>query len=169
MELGYLGTQLNSCMWILHFLPDSVLLFFTNALLIAGIVLVVAGLFAQRIPLIWKYQLPFKIAGLVLFAAGIYFRGGYAVEMDWREKVEQAEQQARAAEQKANELNEKLDKVTKERNALLKKKSQVIIQQVDNVVVDPRCVNLPKEFISIHNEAARMNEAVDALRKGQQK
>ena len=153
-------------MWILHLLPDSVLLFFTNALLILGIVLVIAGLFAQRIPVIWKYQLPFKIAGLILFATGIYFRGGYAVEMDWREKVEQAEAQARAAEQQAAELGEKLAKITKERDALLKKKPQVIIQRVDHVQIDPRCEKLPQEFIDIHNEAARMNQAIEELRKG---
>lgn len=153
-------------MWILHFLPDGILLFFTNALLVLGIVLVIAGLFAQRIPVIWKYQLPFKIGGLILFAAGIYFRGGYAVEMEWRERVEEAQAQVQEAEQRAHQYSDELEKVKRERDALLKRKSDVIIQRVDNVVVDPRCVNLPQEFINIHNDAARMNEAIDQLRKG---
>lgn len=156
-------------MWILHFLPDSILLFFTNALLVLGILLVIAGLFAQRIPVIWKYQLPFKIAGLVLFAAGIYFRGGYAVEMDWRERVDEAQQQVLDAQQQAHYYSDQLEKVKRERDALLKKKGEVIIQRVDNVVIDPRCKNLPKEFIDIHNDAARMNEAIEALRKGTSK
>lgn len=153
-------------MWILHFLPDSILLFFTNALLVLGIAFAVAGLFAQRIPVIWKYQLPFKIAGLVLFAAGVYFRGGYAVEMDWREKVTEAQEQVKEAEQRAHQYSDELDRVKKERDALLKRKGEVIIQRVDNVVIDPRCEKLPKEFIEIHNDAARMNEAIEELRKG---
>ena len=153
-------------MWILHFLPDSVLLFFTNALLVLGIVLVIAGLFAQRIPLVWKYQLPFKIGGLILFAAGIYFRGGYAVEMEWRERVDEARAQVQEAEQRAHQYSDELEKVKRERDALLKRKSDVIIQRVDNVVIDPRCKNLPQEFINIHNDAARMNEAIEQLRKG---
>lgn len=156
-------------MWILHFLPDSILLFFTNALLVLGIVLVIAGLFAQRIPVIWKYQLPFKIAGLMLFASGIYFRGGYSVEMDWRERVEEARAQVQEAEQRAHQYSDELERVKRERDALLKKKGEVIIQRVDNVVIDPRCKNLPKEFIDIHNDAARMNEAIEALRKGTSK
>ena len=153
-------------MWILHFLPDSILLFFTNALLILGLGLVVAGLFAQRIPVIWKYQLPFKIAGLVLFAAGIYFRGGYAVEMDWREKVTEAQERVKEAEQRAHQYSDELNRVTKERDALLKRKGQVIIEQVDRIKIDPRCEKLPQEFINIHNEAAKMNEAIEELRKG---
>ena len=153
-------------MWILHFLPDSILLFFTNALLILGLGLVVAGLFAQRIPVIWKYQLPFKIAGLVLFAAGIYFRGGYAVEMDWREKVTEAQERVKEAEQRAHQSSDELNRVTKERDALLKRKGQVIIEQVDRIKIDPRCEKLPQEFINIHNEAAKMNEAIEELRKG---
>ena len=153
-------------MWILHFLPDSVLLFFTNALLLVGIALVVAGLFAQRIPVIWKYQLPFKIGGLILFAAGIYFRGGYAVEMDWREKVEEAQARVKEAEQRAHEYSDELNRMTRERDALLKRKGQVIIEQVDHIRIDPRCEKLPQEFIDIHNEAARMNEAIEELRKG---
>ena len=153
-------------MWILHFLPDGFILFVTNALLLLGIALVIAGLFAQRIPVIWKYQLPFKIVGLILFAAGIYFRGGYAVEMDWREKVTEAQARVQEAEQRAHEYSDELNRMTRERDALLKRKGQVIIEQVDHIRIDPRCEKLPQEFIDIHNEAARMNEAIEELRKG---
>jgi hypothetical protein len=70
-------------MWILHFLPDAVILWFTNLLLFAGVAITVAGFFIHRIPfpLIYQYQLPFKIVGVVLLVLGVYFRGGYAIEM----------------------------------------------------------------------------------------
>ena len=153
-------------MWILHLLPDSFLLFVTNALLILGIVLVVAGLVVQRIPVLWRYQLPFKIAGLVVFAAGIYFRGGLSVEQDWRERVAQAQSQVREAEQRAQDYSDQLEKITRERDALLKRRGQVIIEQVDRVVIDPRCEKLPQEIIDIHNDATRMNLVLEELRRG---
>jgi hypothetical protein len=67
-------------MWILQFLPDAVILWFCNILLLIGIGLTVLGFFVHKIPLLYQYQLPFKIAGVLLLAAGVYFRGGYAVE-----------------------------------------------------------------------------------------
>lgn len=153
-------------MWILHFLPDSFLLFVTNAVLVLGIVLALAGLVVQRIPLLWRYQLPFKLLGLVFFAAGVYFRGGYGVEMEWRERVKEAQAQVQEAEQRAHQYSDELDKMTRERNALLKRGAQVITEQVDRIVIDPRCEKLPKEFISIHNDAARMNETIEQIRRG---
>jgi hypothetical protein len=153
-------------MWILHLLPDSLLLFFTNALLTLGIVLVLAGLVVQRIPLMWRYQLPFKLAGLVLFAAGVYFRGGYGVEMDWRERVAEVQEQVKQAEQRADQYSNELEKISRERNGLLKRKSQVVIEQVDRVVIDTQCERLPRDIINLHNDAARMNQAIEELRKG---
>ena len=65
-------------MWILHFLPDTLLIWFCNLLLLAGIAATVAGWFAHKIPLVYQYQLPLKIAGGVLLALGVYLRGGLA-------------------------------------------------------------------------------------------
>ncbi len=80
-------------MWILHFLPDALILWFCNILLLTGIVLTVAGFFVHRIPfpLLWQYQLPFKVLGIALLVLGVYFRGGYAVEAEWRERVAEVE------------------------------------------------------------------------------
>lgn len=153
-------------MWILHLLPDSFLLFVTNALLALGTVLVLAGLVVQRIPLLWRYQLPFKIIGLLLFAAGVYYRGGLAVEQDWRQRVDEVQQQVKEAEQRAHQYNNELEKVTRERDGLRKRGTQVITEQVDRIVIDPRCEKLPKDIINLHNEAARMNEAIEQLRRG---
>ena len=152
-------------MWILHLLPDSLLLFFTNALLLIGTVLVVAGLVAQRIPVVWRYQLPFKIAGLVLFAAGIYFRGGLSVEQDWRERVREVQAQVQEAEQRAHQYSDELEKMSRQRDELLKRKGRVIIEQVDHVVIDPRCEKLPPEIVNIHNDATRMNIVIEEMRK----
>ena len=154
-------------MWILHFLPDSVILWFTNLLLLTGIVATVAGLFAHRIPLIWQYQLPFKIAGIALLALGVYFRGGYAIEMQWRERVKEVEAQLEVAKQESAKVNTVVETKVVTKTQVVKEKADTLIQYVDREVV--REVNncpIPKEVIDVHNEAAQMNRAIEQQRKG---
>jgi hypothetical protein len=159
-------------MLILHFLPDSLILWFCNIVLLLGAVLTVAGFFAHRIPVIWQYQLPFKVLGIALLSAGVYFRGGYSVEMAWRERVTELEAklaQAREASEKVNTVVQ-TRVVTKTR--VIKEKADTIVQYVDRdreiVKFDTTCP-VPREAIDVHNEAARMNRAVEELRQGARK
>ena len=161
--------QLNSCMWILHFLPDSVILWFTNAVLLLGIVLAIAGLFAHRIPVIWQYQLPFKIAGIVLLALGVYFRGGYSVEMAWRERVLELEAKVAQAQEASEKVNTVIETRVVTKTKVIKEKADTIVQYVDRdreiVKFDTTCP-IPKEAIDVHNEAAQMNRIIEEQRKG---
>ena len=152
-------------MWILHFLPDSLILFATNALLIAGIVLVIAGLFAHRIPVIWQYQLPFKILGILLLASGVYLRGGYGVEMAWRERVHEAEEQVKKYQDQAEDLNKKLAEAEKNKITYIQGRVQIVKQYIDREVkvYDGKfgpggtCA-FPQEFINAHNQSAAKPE-----------
>ena len=156
-------------MWILHLLPDSVILWFTNAVLLLGIVLAIAGLFAHRIPLIWQYQLPFKIAGIVLLALGVYFRGGYAVEMAWRERVSELEAKVAQAQEASEKVNTVVQTKIVTKTKVIKEKADTIVQYVDRdreiVKFDTTCP-IPKEAIDVHNEAAQMNRIIEEQRKG---
>lgn len=155
-------------MWILHFLPSDFILLFTNALLIIGILFVIAGLVAHRIPLIWKYQLPFKLIGLVLFAAGIFFRGGYSVEMDWRERVAEVERQLEQAKKESAKVNTVIQEKVVTRVQVVKEKADTLIQYVDREVIKEvdNC-RLSPEAIEVHNEAAELNKIVEQQRKQQ--
>lgn len=106
---------LNICMWILHFLPDGLILWVTNILLGMGILAVLASFMVHRIPLLWRYQLPVKIAAVLLLVAGVYLRGGYGVEMAWRERVAEMERQVQEYQVKADDLNKKLSEAEKNR------------------------------------------------------
>jgi preprotein translocase subunit SecF len=147
-------------MWILHFLPDAFILWFCNILLLVGIVLTIAGFFAHRIPLVWQYQLPFKFVGIALLVLGVYFRGGYAVEMQWRERVAEVEAKLAQAEKQSQEANVKLETKGKEKIRVIKEKGQVIKQYIDREVTkyDSTC-NIPDEVVKAHNAAAK-NEAI---------
>jgi hypothetical protein len=148
-------------MWILHFLPDALILWFCNILLFAGVVLVVAGLFAHRIPLIWQYQLPFKVLGIALLVLGVYFRGGYAVEEQWRERVAEVEAKLKVAEEKSAATNQKIDTAAREKIKIIRGQTQIVRQYIDREVVkyDTKFLpggqcEIPQEFIQAHNKSA---------------
>ncbi len=148
-------------MWILHFLPDAVILWFCNILLLVGIVLTVAGFFAHRIPLVWQYQLPFRVLGIALLTLGVYFRGGYAVEAKWRERVAEVEQKLKAAEQQSAQVNERIVTKVVKKTEYITRRGQDVIQYVDREIVKydvkfapgGQC-EIPREFIVAHNRAA---------------
>ena len=144
-------------MWILHFLPDAFILWFCNILLLTGIVATTAGFFVHRIPfpLLWQYQLPFKILGIALLTLGMYFRGGLAVEQQWRERVAEVEARLAQAEKASADANNKIDAKTQKQTAQIRQRTEYIRQYVDREVVkyDNQCV-IPESFVRAHNDAA---------------
>jgi len=152
-------------MWVLHFIPDSLILWFTNLLLFVGIVAAVASVVVHRIPVLWRYQIPFKIAALVLLAAGVYLRGGYATEMAWRERGAELEAAVNQYEIESQELNKKLAEAEKNRITYVQGRVQIVKQYIDREVkvYDGKfgpggtCA-FPQEFINAHNQSAAKPE-----------
>jgi hypothetical protein len=144
-------------MFILHFLPDSLILWFCNILLLTGVVATIAGFFVHRIPfpLLWQYQLPFKILGIALLALGVYFRGGYSVEQEWRERVAAVEARLAQAEKASTDANTQLDSQSQKQIANVRQRVTYIRQYVDREVAkyDATCT-IPEPFIRAHNDAA---------------
>jgi len=142
-------------MWILHFLPDSIILAFCNILLLVGVVATAAGFFAHRIPGLWQFQLAFKLGGILLLVLGVYFRGGLAVEQQWRERVAAVEARLAEAEKASTEANTKIDSRAQNRTAQVRERTQIIRQYVDREVVkyDNQCA-VPEPFVRAHNNAA---------------
>lgn len=155
-------------MSILHFLPDSLILWFCNIVLLTGAMLVVAGFFAHRIPVIWQYQLPFKVLGIALLSAGVYFRGGYSVEMAWRERVAELETKIAQAQEASEKVNTVIQTKVVTKTKVIKEKADTIIEYVDRdrvITKFSETCPIPQEAIDVHNEAARMNQAIEAQRK----
>ena len=142
-------------MWILHFLPDTLILWFCNILLLTGIVATIAGFFAHRIPLVSQYQLPFKVLGIALLTLGVYFRGGVAVETEWRERVAAVEAKLQVAEQQSAKENTRIETRVVKKTEYIKTRGQDIVQYVDREVTkyDNSCI-IPRPFIEAHNRAA---------------
>ena len=142
-------------MWILHFLPDSIILWFCNILLLTGIVATAAGFVAHRIPVISQYQLPFRVLGIALLILGVYFRGGVAVEQQWRERVAAVEARLAQAEAASAEANTQIETKAQKKTTEVRQRTQYIRQYVDREVVkyDATCT-IPPPFIDAHNRAA---------------
>jgi len=115
----------------------------------------IAGFVAHRIPGLWQFQLAFKIGGIVLLVLGVYFRGGLAVETEWRERVAQVEARLAVAEKASAEANNKISTRAQQRTAQVRERTQYIRQYVDREVVkyDAQCA-IPQPFIKAHNDAA---------------
>lgn len=155
-------------MWLLQFLPDAVILWFCNILLLVGVVLTVLGFFVHKIPFLYQYQLPFKIVGVALLAAGVYFRGGYAVEMTWRERVAELEKKLEVASARSAEVNTVIKDRVVYRDRVIREQGKTLTEFVDREVVKlipAQCDRLPAELIDVHNRAAQINRVVDELTK----
>jgi len=142
-------------MWILHFLPDAFVVWFCNILLLAGVALTVAGFFIKSIPLLNQYRMPAQVLGIALLTLGVYFRGGLAVETDWRERVAAVEEKLKAAEQQSAKENTRIETQVVRKTEYITRRGQDIVQYVDREVAryDATCA-IPEPFIRVHNRAA---------------
>jgi hypothetical protein len=148
-------------MFILHFLPDALILWICNIVLFAGIVLTAVAFFIRRIPVINQYRTPAQVLGIALLVIGVYWRGGYAIEMEWRERVAEVEARVAAAEAKSAEENVKIVTKVVTKTQVIRTRGETITKYIDREIVkyDEKFAKggmceIPQEFIKAHNSAA---------------
>jgi len=148
-------------MWMLHFVPDSYLLLIVNALLIAGAVSCFLNFFIiNRImrffPPLAGFVGTAQLISVVLLLAGVYFKGSYQTEQEWRARVAEVEAKVAKAEAEAKQANIQLDKKAEVKIKLIKQHAQIVRQYVDREITkyDNTCV-IPNEFVRAHNAAAK--------------
>ena len=146
-------------MWMLSFIPDAVLAWVINGVLLAGIVGFTASFFfgfvIRWLPAIAPYRMIIQIVSIVLLVAGVYFKGGYGVEMSWRARVAEMEAKVKVAEEKSKQANQEIKTVYVDKIKVVKETQVVIQEKIKNVEVkiDSQCKVEP-EAIVILNEAA---------------
>ena len=150
--------------WMISWLPDSFLLYAVNILLVVGAVSAFLSFFiihrvVRWFPALAPYHLLIQIISAVLLVAGLYFKGGYGVEMQWRERVAELEAKVKESEEKAKEVNEKVVVQYRDRVKVVTETKVVIQEKIKEVekIVDAQCKVAP-EAVLIHNEAAKMPE-----------
>ena len=147
-------------MFLLSFIPDALIQLVVNGVLIAGIVGCVVsfffGFFVRWMPWIIPYRMLLQIVALILLIAGVYFKGGIGVEMEWRERLRAAEEKVKIAEEKSQQVNTVVQKVYVDRVRTVKD-TQIVVQEKiveKEKIIDAEC-KVPKEAIDLLNEAAK--------------
>ena len=148
---------------MLSFVPDAFLGFIIDTILIAGIISFTVSFFfgfiVRWLPAIAPYHLIIQIVSIVLLVSGVYFKGGYSVEMNWRNKVAALEAQVAKAEQKSKEVNEKIVTVYKDKVKVVKE-TQIVVQEKIKTVevkIDSQC-KITADTVDILNQAAVGNK-----------
>ena len=148
-------------MWILHFLPTALILWICNTVLLAGILLTATAFFIKHIPIINQYRIPAQVLGIALLVAGVYWRGGYAIEQEWRERVAAVEAKVAAAEAQSREVNTKIVTKVVTKTQVIRTRGADIVKYVDREIVkyDTKFApggecEIPREFIKALNDAA---------------
>ncbi len=148
-------------MWMLAFIPDSFLIYVINAILIAGAVgsflfFFVLHRILRWFPALSPYYLILQVISAVLLVAGIYLKGGYGVEMEWRAKVAELEEKIKNSEEKVPQINTVIQKVYVDKVKTVKDTQYVIQEKIKEVekIIDKECKVAP-EAIDLHNAAAK--------------
>jgi len=147
---------------MLTFVPDNFLFYVINIILIAGAIGTFLSFFViHRIvrwfPAIAPYHLILQIISIVVLVAGVYFKGGYGVEMMWRERAAELEAKVKIAEEQAKVVNETIVVEYRDRVKVVTDTKIVIQEKIKEVekIVDGQCKVAP-EAIVIHNQAAKL-------------
>ena len=147
-------------MWILSLIPDTLLVWVINAVLLAGIagtvVSVLFKLAIRYIPWIIPYRLLLQLVSVILLVLGVYLKGGYAVEAEWRARVAELEAKIVVAEQQSKDANVQLQETMKQKNKIVTEKQIVIQTKIKEVEkrIDAEC-KVDSAAVKLLNESAR--------------
>lgn len=154
-------------MWLLSWVPDSYLEYLVNTILILGIIGTFLSFFVINRILRWfpVFANYFHIAQFISVAVllvGVYFKGGYQTEADWRAKVEEAQAKADKAEAESRDANVKLEAERKKKQKVRVEYYATVKERIKEVekLIDSKC-ELDSAVPKIHNDAA-----TNVLRKG---
>ena len=118
-------------MWMLSFIPDSFLIWVINIIVLAGLASVIAGFFLKFIPFVYRWSSVLQIIGIVLLTSGVYFKGGYSTEMEWRDKVNAMNAQIEQMKSESAKVSKQVVYKYIEKTKIVKEKNNAIREQVD--------------------------------------
>jgi hypothetical protein len=144
-------------MWLMNFLPNWIF----HAILLAGVLGLLASLVLGFIPAVRTYKLPIQVGAILLIVFGVWFEGAMSNQAAWEEKVAEMQVKVAEAEAKSAETNTKIVTKTVKQLELVRTRGDDIINYVDREVVKDREVikfvencPIPQIIINTHNAAA---------------
>lgn len=152
-------------MWILHFLPDSFILYVVYSAMTVGVIGLVASYVIKAIPFLNIYRTPIQIISILLFCAGVYWYGGYDTEMSWRARVAEMEEKIKVAEEKSQKTNEEIQTRVVEKTKVVREKGKIQIEYI-NRLVEGKTVEIVKDMSEEQKKEflEKQKELQDALK-----
>lgn len=148
-------------MWLLHLLPDSFLEFIVNTILILGAVSCFLSFFVinrllRYFPPLARYYHIAQVVSLIVFLAGVYFKGGYSTEMIWRERVREVEAKLAESEKHSQQINDDLKKERLKKSKVVKEYAVTIQDRIveKEKIINAECKVNP-DAVQIINDAAK--------------
>ncbi len=152
-------------MWLLAWVPDSFLLWIIHTVLLAGIVGTVLSFFllhriVRWFPALAPYHLLIQIVSVTLLVGGVYFKGGFDTEANWRAKVAELELQVAKMNDQSTELNKKLEEERKKKQKVRVEYYNTVKTEIKEVEkqINADCKLDPK-VNDLINKAAKNPEA----------
>lgn len=151
-------------MWMLSWVPDSVLEHVVNGILLLGVIgtfltFFVINRIMRWFPPLARWVNVAQVVSAVVLLAGVYFKGSFQTEADWRAKVADAEAKVAKAEQEAKDANVALEKKSREKVKVIQGKELIVKQYIEKEVTkyDNTCP-VPAPVVKALNAAAKQEE-----------
>lgn len=158
-------------MWLIHLLPEGLVSFIVHGLVFLGVVGVILSFFVlnkllRLVPAFANYYRLAQFGSVAVLTLGVYLWGGYSMEMVYQERVKELQAKLEEAKRESGKVNTVIETKVVTKTKIIKQAGETIIQRVDNVIPVEKDCAVPKEAIDVHNDAARMNKAIEELRRG---
>lgn len=142
-------------MWAFSLIPDSVMTWIINILLLAGVLGLVAGFFVKFIPFVSQYRTPVKIISVIVLLLGVWLKGGESERRVWQERVKELEARVAKAEAASKAANVKMEQTVRESQRKIRDNTRVIVQKVPEVITREANCTVPPPAVDLYNQAAR--------------
>lgn len=154
--------------WMLGLLPS----WFWTAVLIIGLLGILASWVLRFIPFVSTYRLPLQVGSTIALLVGVYFYGFNANEEKWQAKIREMEVKIAEAQAAAAATNRSVEVKVVEKTKIIREKGKTQIEYVDRIITQDKEIikyvemcPVPKVIIDEHNKAAMPPEAVKELNK----
>lgn len=141
-------------MWILQWLPDWIF----YAILSLGVIgfLITYLLKFIPIPAIYVYRTPIQLISVLMIALGVYMSGAIANEQAWKDRVAKLEKEYAESQVKSEKVNTEIVTKYVTKREVIRQRGEDQIRYIDREIVKYNEIcRLPKEVITLHNEAAK--------------
>jgi len=135
----------------------EILSYLVHYILALGIIGILFGFFASKIPVISNYGLLIKSVSIFVVCISLFFEGKFANEKKWRAEIARLEEAVKVAEAKSSEENVRIETKVVERIKYVKGKTEVVVARVPIYLtkeVDAK-YPVPNAFVVLHDSAAR--------------